>query len=415
MHPESYDEMSRLVATYLSPEDPLRVLDLGSYDVNGSYRPLFAKEKWRYEGADSSRGPNVDHVLTDPYRWAFDDASYDVVVSGQAFEHIKFFWLTWKEMVRILRPGGLIFLLAPSKGVEHRHPVDCWRFYRDGMRALGELEDLEVLEAETRWDNPWGDSVGVFRKKAMPARPSAPSPAPSPPPPSPPRETAVALSPKVRDTEYAKRYGMTLADWMIRHHEEIVFDQVTWMGVKAYKNPLDCWIYQEIVHEVRPEVIVELGSHAGGSTLFLCHLLDSLGAGTVVSVDLDRTAFTVKHPRLVEVTGDCGGPEVREQIGALCEDRRTLIIHDADHTRDAVLRDLRLYADLVTVGSYFIVEDGVVDVFDPSATARLGWHRQGPMVATRLFLDEDDRFEVDPSRERYLITYNPRGFLRRVR
>jgi SAM-dependent methyltransferase len=165
VHPESYDEMSRLVGTYLRPEEALRVLDIGSYDVNGSYRPLFqANPGWRYEGADMQAGPNVDHVLVDPYRWTLPDQSYDLIVSGQAFEHIKFFWLTWREVVRVLKPGGLIFLIAPSRGVEHRHPVDCWRFYRDGFRALGELEALEVLEAETRWENPWGDTIGVFRK-----------------------------------------------------------------------------------------------------------------------------------------------------------------------------------------------------------------------------------------------------------
>ena len=408
--------MSRLVATYLDPEVPLRVLDLGSYDVNGSYRPFFEKPNWRYEGADMGPGPNVDHVLTDPYRWSLADESFDVVVTGQAFEHIKFYWRTFDEMVRVLRPGGHIFLLAPSKGVEHRHPVDCWRFYRDGMRALGEMGGLEVLEAETRWDNTWGDTVGVFRKPVEASAPPKAIPAPAEgAAPAKPRPVPPAMSPKVRDSEYARRYGMTLADWMIRHQEEIVFDQVTWMGVKAYKNPLDCWIYQEIVHEVRPEVIVELGSYAGGSTLYLCHLLDIVGAGEVVSVDIDRAHFAVKHPRLVEITGDCASEEVRAQVFARCAGKRTLVLHDADHTRDAVLRDLRNFADLVSVGSYLIVEDGVVDVFDPTATERLGWHRQGPLVATRLFLQEDARFEVDESRERYLITYNPKGFLRRVR
>jgi SAM-dependent methyltransferase len=168
MHYESYAEALRLVATYLDPAVPLRVLDVGSYDVNGSYHALFEQPAWRYEGADMKAGPNVDHVLEDPYHWTLPDESYDVVVSGQAFEHIQFFWLTWREMVRVLKPGGLIFLLAPSKGVEHRHPVDCWRFYRDGFRALAELEHLTVLECETNWDWPWGDTVGVFRKDVAP-------------------------------------------------------------------------------------------------------------------------------------------------------------------------------------------------------------------------------------------------------
>jgi SAM-dependent methyltransferase len=141
-----------------------RILDLGSYDVNGSYRPLFQCPDWKYEGADLQPGPNVDIVLADPYSWSFRDNSFNVIISGQAFEHFEFFWLTWKEMARVLKPGGFIFLIVPSCGPEHKFPVDCWRFYADGMRALGKLCRLEVLEAVTRWENPWGDTIGVFQK-----------------------------------------------------------------------------------------------------------------------------------------------------------------------------------------------------------------------------------------------------------
>lgn len=164
MHDDSYQEMERLVRTYLDPSRSLRVLDVGSADVNGSYRPLFDKPRWRYTGADMAPGRNVDHVLRDPYRWELPRHSFDLVISGQAFEHIEYYWRTWHQVVRVLRPGGLIFLLAPSRGPEHRYPVDCWRFYPDGYRALARLEGLEVLEVQTHWDNYWGDTVGAFRK-----------------------------------------------------------------------------------------------------------------------------------------------------------------------------------------------------------------------------------------------------------
>ena len=104
----------------------------------------------------------------------FQSHSVDVIVSGQAFEHIEFFWLTWLEMTRILKPGGLIFLVAPSRGPEHRYPQDCWRFYPDGYRALASFGGLELVSANTDWEShadefsaPWGDTVGVFRQPAM--------------------------------------------------------------------------------------------------------------------------------------------------------------------------------------------------------------------------------------------------------
>jgi SAM-dependent methyltransferase len=149
-------------------------LDIGSYDVNGSYRPLFEAPNWEYVGMDLTPGPNVNLILASPYRWPLPSHSADVIVSGQAFEHIEFFWLTWLEVVRVLKPGGLVFLIAPSRGPEHRYPVDCWRFYPDGFRALANYGALQLLEVNTDWQPhsdpdsaPWGDTVGVFRKPPL--------------------------------------------------------------------------------------------------------------------------------------------------------------------------------------------------------------------------------------------------------
>jgi hypothetical protein len=320
MHIESYQEMARLVRTYLKPEHSLRILDVGSYDVNGSYRPLFDKPGWHYAGADVAPGPNVDFVLREPYRWNLPDADYDVVISGQAFEHIQFFWLTWLEMVRVLKPGGLIFLLAPGSGPEHRYPVDCWRFYRDGMRALGDYGDVEVLEAETRWGNGWADTIGVFRKpggwpasrRAAPAACAGRSGGAR-------GGSGGGSSPWRAPQAAAAPPRHPLPAWILHHQALLMAPSapVRWMGVPVLKNALDCWIYQEILYEVRPEVIVELGSRTGGSTLFFCHMLDLLGGdGIVLSVDVDRSVYQVEHRRIVLVTGDCADPVVQAQVAA---------------------------------------------------------------------------------------------------
>ena len=170
MHTSSYQHMQRLVETYLDRAQPLEALDIGSYDVNGSYRTLFDAPGWRYTGVDLQAGPGVDVVLSSPYRLPFASGSVDVVLSGQAFEHIEYFWLSWVEMLRVLKPGGLVFLIAPSRGPEHRYPQDCWRFYPDGYRALAKYGRCELLHVHTDWDahpDPWsaawGDTVGVFR------------------------------------------------------------------------------------------------------------------------------------------------------------------------------------------------------------------------------------------------------------
>jgi SAM-dependent methyltransferase len=162
------DLVTRYLVAYKGRE--LHILDFGSYDVNGTYRPLFSQPNWKYRGVDVRAGPNVDVVLRHPYDWhEIESCTADLIVSGQTFEHVEFFWLTWLEIARILRPGGLMFLIAPSRGPEHRHPVDCWRFFPDAYKALAKYGGLELLEVTTDWpdshpDSMWGDTVGVFRK-----------------------------------------------------------------------------------------------------------------------------------------------------------------------------------------------------------------------------------------------------------
>lgn len=171
------EHMTRLVAHYLDRGCPLSVIDIGAQDVNGSYRGLFDAPSWRYQGVDLAPGKGVDVVLSHPYSLPFASRSVDLVVSGQAFEHIEFFWLTWLEVSRVLKPGGLAFLIAPSRGPEHRFPQDCWRFYPDGFRALAVHGRMELLEVSTdwhahpdHWSATWGDTVGVFRRRASTLR-----------------------------------------------------------------------------------------------------------------------------------------------------------------------------------------------------------------------------------------------------
>ena len=168
--------MADFVQKYLHPrrEESLLILDLGSQDFNGSYRALLDRAPWRYLGVDMAPGRNVDVVLRNPYCWReIKPGSADVIVSGQTFEHTEFFWLSMREMARALKVGGLLCIIAPSAGDEHRYPVDCWRFYPDGLRAAARYAGLETVEAWTQWgdlqqydneSNKWHDSVLVARK-----------------------------------------------------------------------------------------------------------------------------------------------------------------------------------------------------------------------------------------------------------
>ena len=182
MHKSSLDKMLAFRKKYLESKknEALLILDLGSLDVNGSYREYFDHAlgaDWTYRGIDMAAGKNVDIVLQDPYNWReIRSSSTDIVISGQAFEHIEFFWLSILEIFRVLKPEGLCCLIAPSGGPEHRYPVDCWRFYADGFAALAHFSSLEVLEIYSQegptgysdGSDMWQDMVLVCRKPILP-------------------------------------------------------------------------------------------------------------------------------------------------------------------------------------------------------------------------------------------------------
>lgn len=175
MHESSYLRMQWFVETHVQPSTvPLCVLDVGSYGVNGCYRPLFPTPQFAYSGLDMAPGPNVDLVPAKPYHWSeIQDNAYDIVISGQAFEHIEFFWVTLGEMARVLAPNGLLCVIAPRNFVRHRHPVDCYRFDEDAMLALARYGNLVPLHvsmelapsgAPQEWYGGRGDAMLVARK-----------------------------------------------------------------------------------------------------------------------------------------------------------------------------------------------------------------------------------------------------------
>jgi len=130
----------------------IKVIDVGSSDFNGSYKHLFVEDKYEYFGLDMEKGSNVDIILKNPYNWKeIETNSFDIVISGQTFEHSEFFWLTMSEMARVLKMNGLLCIIAPNGFGEHRYPVDCYRFFSDGMVALARYVSLDTLHASTNF------------------------------------------------------------------------------------------------------------------------------------------------------------------------------------------------------------------------------------------------------------------------
>ena len=152
MHENSMLEMAKFAATL--PDKPLRIGDVGSQDFNGCYRRLFAR--WDYVGLDIARGPNVDIVLVSDWSNA---GTFDVVVSGQVLEHVAQPWRWMEKIARIMRPDGLLCVIAPNTFPFHEYPIDAWRVWPAGMCGLFDHAGLETINAYASGD----DTVGIAR------------------------------------------------------------------------------------------------------------------------------------------------------------------------------------------------------------------------------------------------------------
>lgn len=173
MHKTSYEKMCWFKNSYLDTSISLSILDIGSLDTTGddyNYKSIFNVPNWDYTGLDFKKGVNVDIVACDIYNiMEINDNSYDVIISGQLFEHLEFFWITMSEIERILKPGGICCIIAPSGGPKHgASEPDCYRFYEDSMTALARYVNLEVLHVSTNYSEeakPWADTCLVAKKE----------------------------------------------------------------------------------------------------------------------------------------------------------------------------------------------------------------------------------------------------------
>lgn len=173
MHPSALANADFFFKTYLTPAMAgSRIVEIGSQDVNGSLRSI-CPNGMEYIGVDFASGKGIDIVLDDPYKLPFEDESVDFCLSSSVLEHSEMFWVLFIEILRVLKPTGLLYLNVPSNGPFHRYPVDCWRFYPDSGAALVNWAkrcnlNPALLESYMSFqkNDYWNDFVAVFIKDA---------------------------------------------------------------------------------------------------------------------------------------------------------------------------------------------------------------------------------------------------------
>jgi cephalosporin hydroxylase len=198
------------------------------------------------------------------------------------------------------------------------------------------------------------------------------------------------------------------------HHDLIYktgnFRSLTWLGVPIWQNALDLWTIQEAISAIRPGLLIETGTDHGGSALFYANLMDLLGQGQVITIDIVRR-HELQHPRIRFLHGSSTDPEVVDEVRVTAEktDGPVMVILDGNHDRDHVAAELELYSPLITPGSLLLSQDGVIDQFRIFRDSR-----PGPLQANQGFLSRHPEFEHERElNEQFRLTQHPLGWMRR--
>ena len=176
-----------------------------------------------------------------------------------------------------------------------------------------------------------------------------------------------------------------------------------WLGVPIVKKPQDCWVYQEMIWETKPQFLIEAGSYKGGSALFFASLFDLIGEGRVVTIDVnDVASHTLSHPRVTALVGSSVSDEIVSQVRRIVGNQTAMVSLDSNHSKDHVLKEIELYSEFVSLGKYLVVED-------------TGIRGRGPGEAAREFLRHSKDFVPDGRREKFMVTSCRGSFLKRIR
>jgi len=200
---------------------------------------------------------------------------------------------------------------------------------------------------------------------------------------------------------------MTLREWLYFHN--VMHRHYThYRGRKMLKPPFDWVVLGDIIDETSPELVIEIGSYEGATTLWIADHLDAIGSDAqVIGIDITQPP-AVTHPRISWVTGDCLDEAVLAQVVDLAGERRGLVIEDSDHKLHITKRILELYYRFVAPGNYLIVEDTITEFLQLPPFP-------GPLEAVHDFVAVHPEFAIDRTREKYILTYNPMGYLLRCR
>lgn len=198
-------------------------------------------------------------------------------------------------------------------------------------------------------------------------------------------------------------------DFHIYYEKKRLWETTTWLGVPIWKLPFDAFVIQELIYETRPDYIIETGTGFGGSALFYASIQDMIKHGRVISVDVENKV-NFKHKRIKFLISSSIDNPINNQIYRIVKANNNMVILDSWHTKEHVLKEIELYAHFVGLNNYLIIEDTHMN----GNPIKWKWG-DGPMEAVKEFLKSNKNFIIDKHCERLGMTFNPNGYLKRIK
>lgn len=189
------------------------------------------------------------------------------------------------------------------------------------------------------------------------------------------------------------------------------FAKTHFLGVQVLKTPLDLWLYQEIIYDTKPDIIIETGTYWGGSAYFMASMCDLVGRGQIVTIDIEKKEYP-EHKRITYINASSTSDEAIGRVKEIIAKKpgaKVMVILDSDHSKAHVLKEMELYGPMVSQGCYMVVED--TNIHGHPIRERVDI--EGPMEAITEYMKTHKDFETDKSMHKFLLTFNPDGYLRK--
>lgn len=197
--------------------------------------------------------------------------------------------------------------------------------------------------------------------------------------------------------------------------------ELTWLGIPIIQMPEDLLMMQELIYKLRPDVLVETGTAHGGTAVFYASIMELLGRGRVISIDVEIRKYNrlaiLSHPlsrRITLLEGSSTDAATLQKLETLIQPGESVLVAlDSNHSLEHVSAELQAYSRLVTPGSYLVVFDGVMAMLTDAPGGKPEWEGDNPSLAVEQFISSQPQFERDPYYNRLAVTYCPGGFLKR--